>query len=129
MTHISIPGPVTNDLRQGLILRMGDAAQALDVASLIDRRKRSYEAFAAHFEQIDAIRDLFDALGWEHVTLDPADVEIDLDEHRGALEAGLDEATMMLRRFTEEGSSEDRRQAVNDLGEVERFAALLAAIA
>ncbi|HTB51014.1 MAG TPA: hypothetical protein VK701_08570 [Solirubrobacteraceae bacterium] len=55
MANISIPGPVTNDLRQGLILRMGDAAQALEEASLIDRRERSYETFAEHFEQIDAI--------------------------------------------------------------------------
>jgi transketolase N-terminal domain/subunit len=112
MTSISIPGPVTNDLRQALILRMGEVAQALEEASLLDRRKRSYEMFAEHFEQIDAIRDLFDALGWEHVEVDPAEiesVEIDLDEHREALEAGLDEATLILRTFTTEGSSDSRR--------------------
>jgi hypothetical protein len=81
--------------------------------------------FAEHFEQIDAIRDLFDALGWEHVELDPVEiegVEIDLDEHREALVVGLDEAAMMLRAFTEEGSRDQRRQAVSDLAEVERFA-------
>jgi hypothetical protein len=129
MTHISIPGPVTNDLRQGLTLRMGDAAQALEEASLIDRRERSYETFAEHFEQIDAIRDLFDALGWEHVEADPANVEIDLDDHREALEAGLDEAIMMVRTFTTEGSPQDRQQAVIDLAQVERFAASLGMVA
>ena len=128
MANITIPGPVTNDLRQGLTLRMGDAIQTLEIASLIDRRERSYETFAEHFEQIDAIRDLFDALGWEHVELDPADVDIDLDEHRDTLEAGLDEARMMLREATKEGSREDRAQATIDLAEMERFAASLAAL-
>jgi hypothetical protein len=54
--------------------------------------------FAEHFKQIDAVRDPFDALGWEHVELDPSaieGVEIDLYEHLEALEAGLDEATMI----------------------------------
>jgi hypothetical protein len=128
MANITIPGPVTNDLRQGLTLRMGDAIQTLEIASLIDRRERSYETFAEHFEQIDTIRDLFDALGWEHVELDPADVEIDLDEHRETLEAGVDEARMMLRGATKEGSREDRAQATIDLAEMERFAASLAAL-
>ncbi len=131
MSTVTIPGPITNDLRQGLTLRMGDAAQALEQASLVDRRKRTYEMFAEHFEQIDAVRELFDALGWEHVELDPPEiegVEIDLDEHREALEAGLDDATMMLRAFTEEGSPDQRRQAVSDLAEVECFAVLLATI-
>lgn len=131
MSTITVPGPITNNLRQGLTLRMGDAAQALEQASLVDRRKRAHEMFAEHFEQIDAIRDLFDALGWEHVELDPSEiegVEIDLDEYREALEAGLDEATMMLRAFTEEGSRDQRQQAVSDLAEVECFAVLLATI-
>jgi hypothetical protein len=91
---------------------MGDAAQALEQASLVDRRKRAYEMFAEHFEQIDAVRELFDALGWEHIELNPPEiegVEIDLDEYREALEAGLDEATMMLRAFTEEGRAISRR--------------------
>lgn len=129
MANISIPGPVTNDLRQGLTLRMGDAAQALEEASLIDRRERSYETFAEHFEQIDAIRDLFDALGWEHVELNPANVEVGLDEHREALEAGLDEAKKMLRGFTTEGPPGERRQATIDLGEVQRLLASLGVIA
>jgi hypothetical protein len=128
---VTIPGPITNDLRQGLTLRMGDAAQALEQASLVDRRKRAYEMFAEHFEQIDAVRDLFDALGWEHIELDLPEiegVEIDLDEHWEALKAGLDEATMMLRAFAEEGSPDQRQQAVSDLAEVECFAVLLATI-
>jgi hypothetical protein len=77
---------------------MGDAVPAFEQASLIDRRKRAYEMFAEYFEQIDAVRDLFDALGWEHIELDLPEIEgieIDLDEHREALEVGLDEATMM----------------------------------
>ena len=67
----------------------------------------------------------------EHVNLDPAEiegVEIDLGEHREALEAGLDQATMMLRWETKEGSREGRAQATTDLAEVERFAASLAAL-
>jgi hypothetical protein len=131
MSAITVPGPVTNNVRQGLILRMGEAAQALEEASLVDRRKRDYEMFAEYFEQIDAIRDLFDAIGWEHVELDPAEiegVEIDLDEHREALEAGLDEATMMLREAAKEGSREDRAQAAIDLAQMERFTASLAAL-
>jgi hypothetical protein len=110
---------------------MGDAAQALEQASLVDRRKRTFKMFAEHFEQIDAVRDLFDALGWEHVELDPPEiegVEIDLNEHREALEAGLDEVTMMLRAFTEQGSPDQGLQAANDLTEVECFAVLLATI-
>jgi hypothetical protein len=131
MSTITVPGPVTNNLRQGLILRMGEAAQALEEASLVDRHKRDYEMFAEYFEQIDAIRDLFDAIGWEHVELDPVEiegVEIDLDEHREALEAGLDEATMMLREAAKEGSREDRAQATIDLAEMECFTASLAAL-
>jgi hypothetical protein len=131
MSTITVPGPVTNNVRQGLILRMGEAAQALEETSLVDRRKRDYEMFAEHFEQIDAIRDLFDAIGWEHVELDPAEiegVEINLDEHREALEAGLDEATMMLREAAKEGSREDRAQATIDLAEMECFTASLAAL-
>jgi len=131
MSTTTVPGPVTNNLRQGLILRMGEAAQALEEASLVDRRKRDYKMFAEHFEQIDAIRDLFDAIGWEHVELDQAEiegVEIDLDEHREALHAGIDEATMMLREATKEGSREDRAQATIDLAEMECFTAFLAAL-
>ncbi len=131
MSTITVPGPVTNNLRQGLILRMGEAAQALEEASLVDRRKRDYEMFAEYFEQIDAIRDLFDAIGWEHVELDSAvieGVEIDLDEHREAFEAGLDEATLMLRDAAKEGSHEDRAQATIDLAEMECFIASLAAL-
>ncbi len=75
MSIIAIPGLVTNDLRQGLTLRMGDAAQALEQASMVDRRKRAHEMFAEHFEQMDAVRELFDALGWEHVELDPPEIE------------------------------------------------------
>jgi hypothetical protein len=131
MSTITVPGPVANNIRQGLILRMGEAAQALEETSLVDRRKREYEMFAEYFEQIDAIRDLFDAIGWEHVELDPAEiegVEIDLDEHQEALEAGIDEATMMLREATKEGSHEDRAQATIDLAEMERFVIVLATI-
>lgn len=130
MTNISIPGPVTNNLRQGLTLRIGSAVQALDTASLIDRRERTEEKFTPHINQIDVICGLFDVLGWEYVDLDMAeieDVEIDLDEHREALEEGLDE-TMMLRRATKEGSRENRAEARTDLVEVERFAASLAAL-
>lgn len=43
MANITIPGSVTNDLRQGLTLRMGDEIETLEIASLIDRRERSYE--------------------------------------------------------------------------------------
>ena len=132
MTSITIPGPITNNLRQGLTLRMGSAIEALDTASLIDRRERTHETFSEHFEQIDAIRDLFGVLGWEHVNLDPTEiegVEIDLGEHREALEAGLDQATMMLRCETKDGSREARAQARIDLAEVERFAVSLAGIA
>ena len=131
MSTITVPGPVTNNVRQGLILRMGEAAQALEEASLVDRRKRDYEMFAEYFEQIDAIRDLFDAIGWEHVELDPAEIEgleIDLDEHREALEAGIDEATMMLREAAKERSREDQAQAAIDLAEMERFIASLAGL-
>ena len=133
MGNISIPGPVTNNLRQGLTLRMGDAIQALDTASLIDRRERTEKKFTPYINQIDAIRGLFDVLGWEHVDLDTAEiesVEIDLDEHREALEEGLDEATLMLRRFIEEeeGRPDQRREAITDLAEIERFAASLAAL-
>ncbi len=131
MSNITVPGPVTNNLRQGLMLRIGSAIQALDTASLIDRRERSHEPFLERIAQINAIRDLFEAVGWEHVDLDPAEiegVEIDLDDHREALEEGLEEAAAMLRRFTQEGSSEDRQQAVGDLAEVEHFAASLAAV-
>jgi hypothetical protein len=124
MSTISIPGPVANQLRQGLTLRMGDAAQGLEEASLIDRRKRSYETFVEHFEQIDAIRALFGSLGWRHEP-DPTAVEVNLDAYRPTMDAGLSEATAVLRRFTEEGSHDDRRQAVIDLGEMERFTASL----
>jgi hypothetical protein len=131
MSNITIPGPVTNNLRQGLMLRMGSAIQALDTASLIDRRERSHEPFLDLIAQVCAHRDLFEAVGWEHVNLDPAEiegVEIDLDDHREALEEGLDQATLMLRRETKEGSREGRAQATIDLAEVERFAASLAAL-
>jgi len=49
----------------------------------------------------DAIA-VLDALGWEHIELDPPEiegVEINLDEHREALEAGLDDATMNTARI------------------------------
>jgi hypothetical protein len=128
MVNVTIPGPVTNNLRQGLTLRMGSVIEALDQASLIDRSERSRETFAEHFEQTDAIRGLFSVLGWERVNLDPADAEVDLGEHRVALEAGLDQATEMLRWEAKEGSPDQRQQAVDDLAEIERFAASLAAL-
>lgn len=131
MTNITVPGPLTNDLRQGLMLRMGSAIQALDTASLIDRRERSHEPFLDLIAQVCAIRDLFEAVGWEHVNLDPAEiegVEIDLDDHREALEEGLDQATLMLGKEIKEGSREGRAQATTDLAEVERFAESLGRI-
>lgn len=127
MSNITIPGPVANQLRQGLTLRMGEAAQALEEASLCDRRERTAETFAEHFEAIDAYRDVMLVLGWEHDEPEPMDVEIDLDGHREVLDGGLDETTAILTRFTEEGSPDDRRQAVIDLGEVEGFKASLPA--
>lgn len=126
-TTITIPGPVANQLRQGLTLKMGEAAQALEQASLGERRGRSAETFRQHFEAIDAYREAMVALGYEDER-DPRDAEIDLDEHRETLEAGLAEARSILRGFAEEGSAQERQQAAIELGEVERFAALLAAM-
>lgn len=121
MCTTTIPGPVANQLRQGLTLRMGDAAQALAEASLCDRRERTAETFTEHFEAIDAYRDAMLVLGWEHDEPEPADVEIDLDGHREVLDGGLDEATAILTRFTEEGTRPEQRQAVAELGELVRF--------
>jgi len=125
MTYIEIPGHVANQLRQGLTLKMGEPVGRLEQACICHRRERSRDLFAAAIEQIEGIRDLLDALGWEHVESDPEDVRIDLGEHSEALENGLGEAALMLRTFTKEGSPEDRAQAQADLAEVEGFAVTL----
>jgi hypothetical protein len=119
-TTTIIPGPVANQLRQGLTLRIGAAAQALEEASLIDRRNRTYETFAEHFQQIDALHALLDALGWKHGP-DQVTIDVDLDPHRAATNAGLNEAIVILRDFTDEGSPDARRQAVAELREIEDF--------
>ena len=124
MTYIDIPGRIANQLRQGLTLKMGEAAQALEQASLGDRRERTDQTFRQYFEQIDAYRDVIDVLGYEDES-DPLDVAIDLDPHREAVDAGLAEAASILRGFTKDGSSEDRAQAGADLAEVEDFAVTL----
>jgi DNA-binding XRE family transcriptional regulator len=127
MSTTTIPGPVANQLRQGLALRIGVAAQALEEASLIERRNRTYEMFAEHFQQIDALHALLSALGWEHEP-DPVTIQVDLDTHRRATDAGLKEAIGILRNFADEGSSDVRRQAAAELREVENFKMSLPAI-
>lgn len=127
MTSITIPGRVANQLRQGLTLQMGDAAEALGRWSLIDRRHRSHASFVEHFSRLVVYRDTMDLLGWADEP-EPRAVEIDIDVHREMVDAGLAEATATLRRFTAEGSPEDRRQAVVELDEVKRFTASLPAV-
>ena len=127
MRNITIPGPVANQLRQGLALRIGAAAQALEQASLTERRNRTYEQFAKHFQQLDALHALLSALGWEHQP-DPAATHVDLDAHRPAVDAGLKEAIGILRDFTDEGSPDARRQAAAELREVENFKTSLPAM-
>jgi transcriptional regulator with XRE-family HTH domain len=127
MSTTPIPGPVANQLRQGLTLRIGTAAQALEETSLIDRRNRTYEKIAEHFQQIDALHALLDALGWQHQP-DPMAIRVDLDAHRSAVDAGLDEAIGILRDFTDEGSPGAHRQAAAELHEVEVFKTSLPAM-
>jgi hypothetical protein len=123
----SIPGPVANQLRQGLTLRIGAAAQALEEASLTDRRNRTYEQFAEHFQQIDALHALLNALGWQHEP-DPVTIHVDLDAHRSAVDTGLKEAIGILRDFADEGSPDARRQAAVELREVDDFKTSLPAM-
>ena len=128
MSTIRIPGPVANQLRQGLTLSIGKVAQALEAPSMIGRDARRYEQFAESFQQLDAIRALLDALGWEHEP-NPVSIEVDLETHISAAGVGLDEMIDVLRDFASKGSRASRLQAATELREVEDLKMSLSATA
>jgi hypothetical protein len=83
-TMLTVPAEMVGDLRSGLHSAIQPPVEG--IAEVVDQpgRERHPEWYVEHFERLEQVLALLDLLGWCE-TDQPAEVRIDLREHRWAL--------------------------------------------
>ncbi len=109
-SKFTIPTGLVRPVRLGLHTELGAAASEIDKVSIEWGRHEHPEWYEKPLAKFDATRALLDVVGWgEPEQADP--VEIDLDEHKGALLAALREQMELHRGLVDEADLVDVERA------------------
>ncbi|HEX3391804.1 MAG TPA: hypothetical protein VHS55_04515 [Solirubrobacteraceae bacterium] len=87
---LTVPGETARQLRKGLHIELGGAAQDLEEITLKRDQVIHTDWYEEPLRRFDAIRALLDEIGWSDIDPPAEEMCIDLDAHRQAVTRALE---------------------------------------